>query len=124
MVRDSTPPFKSDSQADVTVFNFLSLSSFPSRMSTELEREIQLYEQFEREQRSQETQKLRELSRHSRLTAWAAMAKKHNIKTYRAVVVDGEEVLSADVVQAVYCSCTQEIQRCARLRATRPSIQS
>ena len=80
-------------------------------MSTELEREIQLYEQFEREQRLQETQKLRELTKHNRLNTWATMTKKQQVKTYCAMVVDGEEVLSADVVEAVYCSCMQEIQR-------------
>ncbi|KIJ91434.1 hypothetical protein K443DRAFT_14400 [Laccaria amethystina LaAM-08-1] len=39
------------------------------------------------------------------------MMKKQNIKTYRAVVVDEEEVWSGDVMRVVYCSVTQEIDR-------------
>jgi hypothetical protein len=80
-------------------------------MSNELKRELLLYDQLEREQRSQETQKLLELKKHNSLAAWAAMTKKQKIKTYRAVVVDGEEVWSADVVRAVFCTSTQEIKR-------------
>jgi hypothetical protein len=80
-------------------------------MSNELEREIHLYAQFECEQRSQETQKLRELTQRNTLVAWATMTKKQNVKAYLPVVVDGEEVWSADIVKAVYCSCTQEIER-------------
>ena len=80
-------------------------------MSNDLEREILLFDQFEREQRSQETQKLRELTEHNTRAAWAAMTKKQNIKAYRAMVVDGEEVWSVDVVKAVYCSSMQEIKR-------------
>ena len=80
-------------------------------MSNELKRELQLYDQFEHEQRSEETQKLREFTKRQTLAAWAAMTKKQKIKAYHAIVVDKEEVWSADVVQAVYCSCTQELER-------------
>jgi hypothetical protein len=80
-------------------------------MSNKLERELLLYDQFKHEQWSQETQKLFELKKHKSLAAWAAMTKKQEIKTYRAVVVDGEEVWSADVVRAVFCTSTQEIER-------------
>jgi hypothetical protein len=77
-------------------------------MSNELERELLLYEQFEREQRSQETQNLLELKKHNSLAAWAAMTKKQNIKAYRAVAVDGEEVTSMyhfyDIIQASACT--------------------
>jgi hypothetical protein len=86
-------------------------------MSNELERELLLYEQFEREQRSQETQNLLELKKHYSLAAWAAMTKKQNIKAYRAVAVDGEEVWSADVVRAVYCDATQEIDRLRKAKS-------
>jgi hypothetical protein len=80
-------------------------------MSNELERELLLYDEFEREQRSQETQKLRELTKRNTLASWDAMTRKQKIKAYCAVVVDGEEVWSPDVVKAVYCSCTRELAR-------------
>jgi len=44
------------------------------------------------------------------------MTKKQGIKAYLPLVVDEEEVWSADVVKAIYCSCTQEIDR---LRTTK-----
>jgi len=80
-------------------------------MSNKLERELLLYDQFEREQQSQETQKLRDIVKLNTLVAWAAMTKKQQVKLYLAVVVDEEEVWSADIVKAVYCSCMQEIER-------------
>jgi hypothetical protein len=86
-------------------------------MSNDLEREILLFDQFEREQRSQETQKLFEFTKHNTRVAWAAMTKKQNIKTYRAVMVDEEEIWSADVVRAVFCSATQEIDRLRKAKS-------
>ena len=38
-----------------------------------------------------------------------AMTKTLKVKTYRAVVDGEDEVWSEDIVKAVYCSCTQEI---------------
>jgi hypothetical protein len=78
-------------------------------MSNNLERKILLFNQFKHEQRSQETQKLFEFTKYNMRVAWAAMTKKQNIKTYRAVVIDKEEIWSADIVRAVFCSATQEI---------------
>jgi len=79
-------------------------------MSNELERELLLYDQFEHEQQSQETQKLHDIIKLNTLVAWATMTKKQQVKSYLAVVVDEEEVWSADIVKAVYCSCMQEIE--------------
>jgi hypothetical protein len=86
-------------------------------MSNELEREIQLYNQFECDQRSSETQKLRELSKRSSLAAWAAMTRKQKIKSYLPVVVDEEELWSSEVVKAVYCDCTWEIERLRQVKS-------
>jgi len=79
-------------------------------MSNELEHKLLLYNQFECEQWSQETQKLCDIIKLNTLVTWAAMTKKQQVKLYLAVVVDEEEVWSADIVKAVYCSCTQEIE--------------
>jgi preprotein translocase subunit SecD len=86
-------------------------------MSNNLEREILLFDQFKREQRSQETQKLFEFMKYNTRVAWAAMTKKQNIKTYCAVVVDEEEIWSADVVRVVFCSATQEIDRLRKAKS-------
>jgi len=79
-------------------------------MSNKLKHEILLYNQFKHEQWSQETQKLHEIIKINMLVTWAAMTKKQQVNTYLAVVVDKEEVWSADVVKAMYCSCMQEIE--------------
>jgi hypothetical protein len=79
-------------------------------MSTELECELQLYDQFEHNQRLEETQKLRKLEKRNILASWAAMTKKQEVKAYYPVVVDEEEVWSTDVMKAVYCNCMQEIE--------------
>jgi hypothetical protein len=65
----------------------------------------------------QETQNLLELKKHNSLAAWAAMTKKQNIKAYRAVAVDGEEVWSADVMRAVYCDAMQEIDHLCKVKS-------
>ena len=83
-------------------------------MSNELKHELLLYDQFEHEQQLQETQKLCDIIKLNTLVAWAAMMKKQQVKSYLAVVVDEEEVWSADIMKAVYCSCTQEIE-CLRV---------
>jgi len=79
-------------------------------MSNELECKLLLYNQFEHEQWSQETQKLCDIIKINMLVTWAAMMKKQQVKTYLAVVVEEEEVWSADIMKAVYCSCMQEIE--------------
>jgi len=79
-------------------------------MSNELEHKLLLYDQFEREQQSQETQKLHDIIKLNMLVTWATMTKKQQVKTYLAVVVNKEEVWSVDIMKAVYCSCTQEIE--------------
>jgi len=79
-------------------------------MSNELEHELLLYDQFKHEQQSQETQKLRDIIKLNTLVTWATMMKKQQVKSYLTVVVDEEEVWSADIVKAVYCSCMQEIE--------------
>ena len=80
-------------------------------MSNELERELALYDEFERNRRSQETQQLLEFSRRNTLAAWALMTKKQRVLSYRAIVEKGKEVWSSKVVEAVYCSCMQEMER-------------
>lgn len=39
------------------------------------------------------------------------MTKKPKVEAYLAVVHGGKKVWSEDIVKAVYCSCTQEIDR-------------
>lgn len=80
-------------------------------MRNELEREILLYDQYQREQRALEATKLREFTKRNALVAWDAMTKKLKVRAYRAVVDGEDEVWSEDIVKAVYCSCTQEIDR-------------
>jgi len=79
-------------------------------MSNELERKIQIFDQFERDQRSQETQKLLEFVKQNIQVAWAAMTKKQCVKSYLPIEDGGRVVWSAEVVEAVYCSCMQEIE--------------
>ena len=79
-------------------------------MSNELEREIQIFDQFECNQWSQETQKLLEFVKQNIQVAWAAMTKKQCIKSYLPIKDSGRVVWLAEVVEAVYCSCMQEIE--------------
>jgi len=79
-------------------------------MSNELECEIQIFDQFERNQQSQETQKLLEFVKQNIQVAWAAMMKKQHVKSYLPIKDGGRVVWSAEVMEAVYCSCTQEIE--------------
>jgi len=79
-------------------------------MSNKLECEIQIFDQFEHDQWSQETQKLFKFVKQNIHIAWAAMTKKQHIKSYLPIEDGGRVVWSVEVMEAVYCSCMQEIE--------------
>jgi len=79
-------------------------------MSNKLECKIQIFDQFERDQWSQETQKLFEFVKQNIHVAWTTMTKKQHIKSYLPIEDGGRVVWLVEVMEAVYCSCMQEIE--------------
>ncbi|EDR02725.1 uncharacterized protein LACBIDRAFT_332256 [Laccaria bicolor S238N-H82] len=85
-------------------------------MSNELERELILYNEFERTQRATEAERLLQFTQRQQRARVDAMVKKTQIKSCRAVTEEGKEVWSAELVKVMFSTCAEEIERLGKAK--------
>ncbi|EDR05335.1 uncharacterized protein LACBIDRAFT_303191 [Laccaria bicolor S238N-H82] len=85
-------------------------------MSNELERELILYNEFERTQRATEAERLLQFTQRQQRARVDAMVKKAHVKSCRAVTEEGKEVWPAELVKVIFSTCAEETERLGKAK--------